>query len=78
MYINFSLQSGNCTYREATIIGSVLAKRSVPVLHSCAALVTIAEMDYFGVASIFMRILLEKKYALPFRVVNAVADHFIR
>lgn len=70
--------SGNCTYREATIFGSVIAKCSVPVLHSCAALLTIAEMDYFGVGSIFMRILLEKKYALPFRVVNAVADHFIR
>ena len=42
------LESGNCTLREAAIIGSVLVKNSVPVLHSAAALLKIAEMDYTG------------------------------
>jgi essential nuclear protein 1 len=41
-------ESGTCTLREAAIIGSVLAKVSVPVLHSSVALMRLAEMDYTG------------------------------
>jgi essential nuclear protein 1 len=60
------------------IIGSVLAKNSVPMLHSAAALLKLAEMNYSGANSIFIRILIEKRYALPFRVVDAIVHHFIR
>lgn len=35
-------------------------------------------MPYSGANSIFMRILLNKKYSLPRRVIDAVAEHFIR
>ena len=70
-------ESGNCTLREAIIIGSVLAKNSIPVLHSCAAMIKIAEMEYSGANSIFLRILCDKKYALPYRVVDAVVFHFL-
>ena len=44
-------ESGDCTLREAAIIGSVLVKVSVPVLHSAAALLKIAEMEYTGTCS---------------------------
>lgn len=71
-------QAGDCTLREAIIIGSVLARNSVPVLHSSAALLKIAEMDYTGANSIFLRILFDKKYALPYRVVDSVVFHFLR
>jgi len=71
-------ESRNCTLREAIIIGSVLAKNSIPMLHSAAALLKIAEMEYSGANSIFLRILLDKKYALPYRVIDAVVDHFVR
>lgn len=71
-------ESGTCTLREALIIGSVLAKTSIPMLHSSAALLKIAEMDYTGANSIFIRTLLDKKYALPYRVVDAVVFHFVR
>ncbi len=37
-----------CTLKEAAIVASVLAKTKVPVLHSSAALLRIAEMDYTG------------------------------
>lgn len=70
--------SGTCTLREALIIGSVLVKTSVPMLHSSAALLKLAEMDYNGANSIFIRTLLDKKYALPYRVVDAVVFHFVR
>lgn len=35
-------------------------------------------MDYSGCNSIFLRILLNKKYALPYRVIDAVVDHFMK
>jgi len=70
-------ESGTCTLREAIIVGSVLAKNSIPVLHSCAAMLKIAEMEYSGGNSIFLRVLLDKKYALPYRVVDSVVFHFL-
>lgn len=72
------MQSGGCTLREATIVGSVVARNSIPMLHSAATLYRLAEMDYSGANSIFLRILLDKKYALPYRVVDAVVFHFLR
>ncbi|XP_032664979.1 bystin [Odontomachus brunneus] len=72
------LESGTCTLREAVIVGSVIAKNSIPILHSSAALLKIAEMDYTGANSIFLRIFLDKKYALPYRVVDGVVFHFLR
>lgn len=70
-------EAGNCTLREAIILASVLAKSSIPMLHSAAAILKIAEMDYNGANSIFLKTLLDKKYALPYRVVDAVVFHFL-
>ncbi|KAF1477103.1 Bystin, partial [Pygoscelis antarcticus] len=70
-------ESGTCTLREAIIIGSILTKCSIPVLHSSAAMLKIAEMQYSGANSIFLRLLIDKKYALPFRVVDALVFHFL-
>ena len=71
-------ESGTCSLREALIISSVLAKTSIPMLHSSAALLKIAEMEYSGANSIFLRTLLDKKYALPYRVIDAIVFHFLR
>ncbi|XP_044144228.1 bystin [Bufo gargarizans] len=70
-------ESGSCTLREAVIIGSILTKCSIPVLHSSAAMLKIAEMTYNGANSIFLRLLIDKKYALPFRVLDALVFHFL-
>ena len=70
--------SGTCTLREAQIVGSVLTRVSIPVLHSAAALQRLCEMDYTGPTSIFIRVLLDKKYALPFKAIDAVVFHFLR
>jgi len=84
-----------CTLQEAAIVASVLAKVKVPLLHSAAALLKLAEMDYSGTVdgirgrreadrvspgpnSLFIRILLDKKYALPYKVVDGLVFHFIR
>lgn len=71
-------EAGDCTLREAVIVSSILAKNSIPMLHSAAAILKIAEMDYNGANSIFLRTLLDKKYALPYRVLDAVVFHFLR
>ncbi|EDO40390.1 predicted protein [Nematostella vectensis] len=71
-------ESGNCSLREAIIISSVLAKTTIPVLHSSAVILKIAEMNYSGANSIFLRTLFDKKYALPYRVIDAAVYHFLR
>lgn len=76
--INLCFKSGGCTLREAIIVGSVVGRNSIPMLHSAAAMLKLAEMDYNGANSIFLRILFDKKYALPYRVVDAVVFHFVR
>lgn len=73
----FFFKSGTCTLRESIIVGSVIAKNSIPILHSASAILLIAEMDYTGANSIFLRIFFDKKYALPYRVVDAVVAHFL-
>lgn len=71
-------ESGDCTLREATIIGSVLAKISVPMMHSAAAMLKIASIkQYNGAASLFLKVLMNKKYSLPYKVIDAIAMHFI-
>lgn len=58
-------------------MGSIITKCSIPVLHSSAAMLKIAEMEYSGANSIFLRLLLDKKYALPYRVLDALVFHFL-
>ncbi|KAJ8590753.1 Bystin-domain-containing protein [Rhizopogon salebrosus TDB-379] len=76
--IVFPMLESGCTLKEAAIIASVVAKKKVPVLHSAAALLRIANMDYTGPNSLFIRVLIDKKYQLPYKVVDALVFHFIR
>ncbi|TCD70471.1 snoRNA-binding rRNA-processing protein [Steccherinum ochraceum] len=76
--IVFPMLNSGCTLQEAAIVASILGKVKVPVLHSAAALLRLAEMEYSGPNSLFIRILLDKKHALPYKVVDALVFHFIR
>ncbi|CAH0490926.1 unnamed protein product [Peronospora farinosa] len=71
-------ESRNCTQREAAIIGSVLSKVSVPVIHSAATIMKLASMEYAGGNSMFISVLLNKKYSLPTRVISELSQHFLR
>ncbi|KAL5231095.1 hypothetical protein ABZP36_029871 [Zizania latifolia] len=71
-------QERNCTLREAVIIGSIIQKVSIPPLHASAALMKLAELEYCGTTSYFIKLFLDKKYALPYRVLDAVFAHFMR
>ena len=79
--------SGTCTLREAHIVSSVLARVSIPVLHSAAALLRLCDIaaeqssmstEGGGATNVFIRILLEKRYALPYQVIDALVFHFLR
>lgn len=79
--------SGTCTLREAHIISAVLARVSIPVLHSAAAIKGLCDIaaqeashgtEGGGATNIFIKTLLEKKYALPYQVIDALVFHFLR
>ena len=55
-----------------------MSKVSIPVLHSAAAILFLCEMPYTGPNSLMIRILLEKGYALPYKVLDALVFHFLR
>jgi essential nuclear protein 1 len=71
-------ESGTCSLQEAWIISSVMSKVSIRLLDSAAALLKIAQMEYTGANSLFMRTLLNKKYALPYSVLDGISAHFLR
>lgn len=74
--------------REAHIVSSVLVKNSVPVLHSAAALLRLTELaaeltsardvEAAGSANVFIKVLVEKGYALPYKVIDGLVFHFLR
>ncbi|KAG9237759.1 rRNA processing protein-like protein Bystin [Amylocarpus encephaloides] len=79
--------SGTCTLKEAHIISGVLVRVSVPVLHSAAAIKGLCDIaaqessagtEGGGATNIFIKALLEKKYALPFQVIDSLVFHFLR
>merc|ERR1719181_1749572 len=72
------LCEARCTLREAVIVCSVLQKVSIPMLHSAVAILKLAEMggSYSGANSLFLRTLILKKYALPYRVVDQLVEYF--
>lgn len=70
-------EPGACTLRQATVIGSVLSKVSIPMLHSAAALLFISELPWGPPNCIFITTLLDKKYSLPYRVIDSLVKHFV-
>ncbi|XP_073151037.1 bystin isoform X1 [Henckelia pumila] len=71
-------ESNTCSLREAVIVGSIIQKNSIPPLHSSVALLKLAELEYCGTTSYFSKLLIEKKYALPYRVLDALVAHFMK
>ena len=81
------IESGTCTLREAQIISSVITRVSIPGLHSAAALMRLTDIaaeqasmstEGGGATNIFIRAFLEKKYALPYKVIDNLVFHFLR
>ena len=74
----FPLVDSHCSVREATIAASVLAKVSVPVLHSSVALAQLVQREFKPSTTVFIRVLIEKKYALPYQTLDEIVFYFMR
>lgn len=74
----FPLVDSSCSVREATIASSVLAKASVPVLHSSVALSQLTQREFKPSTTVFIRVLIEKKYALPYQTLDDLVFYFMR
>jgi essential nuclear protein 1 len=66
----------DCSLREALIIGSLLQKTSIKVIHAAVAMAKIALMPYSGACSLFLRIFFDKQYQLPMGCIDASVQHF--
>lgn len=71
------LEDGAVSLKEASILASVLAKASIPVLHAAAAILQLTQLSFTGAILIFLRTLLDKKYTLPYAVIDALVLYFV-
>ncbi|KAK0191377.1 Bystin-domain-containing protein [Armillaria mellea] len=62
--IIFPMLDQGCTLKEAAIVASILARTKIPASP--------------GPNSLFIRVLIDKKFELPYKVVDALVFHFIR
>lgn len=79
--IYLPLALDGCTIREAVIVGSVVAKVSIPVLHGAAALFRLAAVtpdQWIPSVSHMMTVLIDKKYSLPLQAIDECVNHFHR
>ncbi|KAF2425337.1 Bystin-domain-containing protein [Tothia fuscella] len=79
--------SGSCTLLEAKVVSSAMMKKRIPVLHSAYALARLCEIsaeqmsmntESGGATNVFIKSLLEKRYALPYQTIDALVFHFLR
>ena len=68
----------DATSREAIIIGSILAKVSIPILHASAALIKLTDYDYQIGSGFFIKVLIGKRYALPTKALDILVDFFCK
>jgi essential nuclear protein 1 len=75
------VSSGTCTLLEARIVSAVVVRVHIPVLHSAAAIKGLCDIaaeeasagtEGGGATNIFIKALLEKRYALPFQVIDGL------
>lgn len=70
------LADDGCSPKEAVIISSILSRATIPVPHSAVALLKMSQLEYSGPTLLFMKALLNKKYSLPYAVVDALVKYF--
>lgn len=68
----------DCSTREAVIVGSILAKVSIPIIHASAALIKLTEFDYDIGSGYFIKVLIGKRYSLPTKALDILVDYFCK
>ena len=67
----------SCTLRDAIILSSILNKNTIPLLHSSVAILKLCDMAYNTQTELFIKTLINKKYNLPYRVIDRLVQHFV-
>lgn len=70
------IMEGECTLREALVVASVLQKMHLPPVPTAVALVKIAQLPFSSANCVFLRVLIDKKMALPMQAIDALVIHF--
>ncbi|KAF7457706.1 Bystin family protein [Cryptosporidium felis] len=68
-----------CTVKEAIIIGSILSKVSIPVLHTAAAIIKLSQIKTWNTCQThFIMVLLCKKYSMPKKAIDELVNNFAK
>ncbi|EPY35279.1 essential nuclear protein 1 [Angomonas deanei] len=67
-----------CTLKESLVIASILQKSHLPPVPTAVTMVKLSQMPYSGPVSVFLRVLIDKKMALPLQAVDALVGYFHR
>lgn len=63
---------------RAPLLASRLSLTScVQAMHASVALLKLAQLPYTGAGTLFMKTLLDKKYNLPYKVIDGLVTHFV-
>lgn len=65
-------ESKVCTVLEASVLARVIVQSQFPVLQSATALLKLSELPFTLPIGILILVFLEKKQALPYRVVDTL------
>lgn len=69
---------GECTLREALVAGSILQKVHLPPIPTAVVIVKISQLPFSSANCVFLRVLIDKKMALPYQAIDALVAHFHR
>jgi essential nuclear protein 1 len=70
--------SEDCTLKMSLIVASVLQKMHLPPVPTAVAIVKISTLPFSGPNCVLLRVLIDKKMALPYQAVDALVKHFHR
>lgn len=69
---------GHCTLREAVAVGSILQKTHLPPVPTAVVIVKMTMLPFTSSNGLFLRILVDKKMALPLQAIDALVKYFHR
>ncbi|KEG07030.1 putative bystin [Trypanosoma grayi] len=67
-----------CTLKEALVVASVLQRMHLPPVPTAVTIVKLAQQPFSGPRSVFLRVLIDKKMAMPYQAVDALVEYFHR
>ncbi|RNF00563.1 putative bystin [Trypanosoma rangeli] len=67
-----------CTLKEALIVASILQRMHLPPVPTAVTIVKLAQQPFSGPRSVFLRVLIDKKMAMPYQAVDALVGYFHR